>query len=430
MTEARPTSRRSRILKRALVSLVALVVSLLLAEGGMRLWLQFKGRPFDAQAQRREMRKLLSPIAQFVPTPIGETLADGAPRPILQPFYASEQEHDSGGVLSYFRERARPRDFVILMLGGSVAAELGGRQSSAIRGHFQGLTALADRRVVFLSGAHPAHKQPQQLNRLGFLLAFGYRPDLVIVLDGFNETALAAENAQYLVHPLWPTGPAWSAVVEDQRAMPPELLELTIAGLELRRRSSALALATHRLKLDRSALGSQFVLWRLASMSRERLSLQTELGRLARPDLDERALRQIRGADYDPEWSSVLDLSVRAWAECSRSLRALCESRSVAYVHCLQPALFDMGSKPFSKEESQIQNPHTSWLEGARDGYPRLRAAGLELVAEGLRFVDLSRAFADVQETLYVDPCHFNPRGNELLARALLDGFPPEVLTR
>jgi hypothetical protein len=61
--------------------------------------------------------------------------------------------------------------------------------------------------VKVLNFAHAAFKQPQQLTRVAYLFAFGYRPDVVIELDGFNETALAFENGRTLTHPLYPSAP-------------------------------------------------------------------------------------------------------------------------------------------------------------------------------------------------------------------------------
>jgi hypothetical protein len=67
-------------------------------------------------------------------------------------------------------------------------------------------------------------------------------------------------------------------------------------------------------------------------------------------------------------------------------------------------------------------------MTGVRLGYPKLRAAGAELAAQGVPFLDASHVFADVQDTLYYDACHFDKRGNgllaELLAPALLAALP------
>ena len=104
MTQQRTLSRGRVFLRRVVVVAATFVVGILLAEVGLRLVLRIQGRPFDAQERRVEMRKMLSPIAQFVPaTPGLETLPDGGRRPVLHPYYASEEVHDTGGVLRHFR---------------------------------------------------------------------------------------------------------------------------------------------------------------------------------------------------------------------------------------------------------------------------------------------------------------------------------------
>jgi hypothetical protein len=55
-------------------------------------------------------------------------------------------------------------------------------------------------------------------------------------------------------------------------------------------------------------------------------------------------------------------------------------------------------------------------------GYPLLVRAGNELREQGVDFHDLTMLFANVEEPLYVDQfCHYNARGNELLARAVAE---------
>lgn len=129
-----------------------------------------------------------------------------------------------------------------------------------------------------------------------------------------------------------------------------------------------------------------------------------------------------------PEGASALESAARIWCESSRMLRAICDALGIPYVHVLQPTLHDQGSKPLTDEE-----PRSATLdEGARravhQGYPRLRELGQELAAEGECCIDAAQLFADVQEMLYYDACHFRAPGTDMLAReaahALLRALP------
>jgi hypothetical protein len=52
-----------------------------------------------------------------------------------------------------------------------------------------------------------------------------------------------------------------------------------------------------------------------------------------------------------------------------------------------------------------------------------MRELGTGLRELGVAFVDASMVFRDVAETLYYDPCHFSPEGNERLARLVASAF-------
>ena len=44
-------------------------------------------------------------------------------------------------------------------------------------------------------------------------------------------------------------------------------------------------------------------------------------------------------------------------------------------------------------------------------------------LAECIPFFDASRVFADVRETLYYDLCHFDQKGSDILADAVVEAF-------
>jgi hypothetical protein len=89
----------------------------------------------------------------------------------------------------------------------------------------------------------------------------------------------------------------------------------------------------------------------------------------------------------------------------------------------LQPTLADPGSKPLTEAEVASGTCLPSWLEGVHYGYPRMRELGQRLRELGLDFVDGSYVFRDVTEKLYHDVCHFDLRGNELLAALIAESI-------
>ena len=70
--------------------------------------------------------------------------------------------------------------------------------------------------------------------------------------------------------------------------------------------------------------------------------------------------------------------------------------------------------------EEAKQGP-AHWREGVEQGYPRLRALAPELEQAGVAFLDLSMVFAEVEDDLYFDPCHFLPPGSKRMAADVAD---------
>jgi hypothetical protein len=132
----------------------------------------------------------------------------------------------------------------------------------------------------------------------------------------------------------------------------------------------------------------------------------------------------VRGPERDHlPMAELVPECVEVWERCSIQLQGICTANDIRYVHVLQPNQYDPDSKPLSSAERESafdeEGPYRLAIEM---GYPMLREAGARLTARGIAFHDLSRIFADVDETLYVDSCcHFNGEGNRILARAIAD---------
>jgi hypothetical protein len=431
------------LLRKCLLVLAAGAAALLSGEAGHRLWRFAAGRPYDAEQVAAEIRRLADPLGAFVPTaapaPGNAALAPGAAaqagdarraalaelrRPILHPYCGSEGAHDTGGVLAAFRAGIGADEFVLLVMGGSVASAFAeanrGRLEAALAGH----PRLAGRKPRVLNYAHPSYKQPQQLMRLGYLFSLGYRPHAVLELDGFNEVALSLQNLAAGIHPVYPPPPVWSELVRGSS---------NLGGGEFERLGRLYALSTEARQLAERALGSGLLrssvlgsaaLERLRDLDRERTQWTKQSAGVGADDPlthPERARlrRQMGGPDFDREQQAVLEAGARNWLESSCSMEALCRVRDVRYLHVLQPTLHDSGAKPLAPEERALGAIPLGWEPGARLGYPLLRALAPELEARGVRFYDASRLFEEVSEALYVDHCHLGDRGNQLLGDAV-----------
>ena len=116
------------------------------------------------------------------------------------------------------------------------------------------------------------------------------------------------------------------------------------------------------------------------------------------------------------------------WGRASRLLHGVCEASGILYIHALQPNQYLPGSKPMGPQELEVAYLEKS-LYGTmvRRGYPLMIEEGEALRAGGVRFLDLSMLFADVEDPIYVDTCcHISELGNTMLADAIIEAIVAE----
>ena len=382
----------------------------------MRIVLRVKGEPYDGSSAMAELERNADTIRAF--TPGNSNRPDSIPADrVLHPFFGSESGPDPGGVLAHFQGTAPEEMFEVLVVGGSVAMLFARDAGEDLRQALARDPRLQGREVRVLHGGHAAYKQPQQLNKVAYFFAHGYRPDVVFNLDGFNEVANGFNNGVTGTHPLYPTSPVWAGLLwgrsdadAKQAAGKMRLVQL---GQSYRDKLNG----AKRLGLMRSAITGSVVRSQLRSIQSQRANLQNLLIEQAAPEAMEELRsedRELHGDSYDRTEAAIMELSVRNWVECSISLNAMCDARGVRYLHALQPTLWDPGSKPIADQEQGLSGAK-AWRQGVESGYPMMRLAIPELEAAGVEFLDLSKSFAEVEEPLYFDPCHFEPSGSKML---------------
>lgn len=302
---------------------------------------------------------------------------------------------------------AAANSYIVGVFGGSVAQwfALQGAQVLAA----QLAPALAGRPLVLLNFANASYKQPQQALLLQYLLATGQRLDAVLNIDGFNEIALGTMNIEAGVAAAMPSvqnmGPL--AALAPLDADETRLLQLAELLSARRRGAAAQAAAdTHTL-----ALGWAVDRLRVALLAR-------------RVDALVRGLSSAQSAPSlvslaPPPASKVdgMEQAVQLWVQGSTLMRQTLAARGIPYLHLLQPNQYH-GSRPMSEAEARIARSTASvYAPRVVTGYPKLLQAGQGLRAAGESFIDATTVFDTVRETVYADDCcHYNQRGNGLLA--------------
>jgi hypothetical protein len=313
--------------------------------------------------------------------------------------------------------------FDLLLLGGSVAGNMSEHAVPRLAAALRAEPAFAGKEVRVWNFARPAYRAPQPLHWLEWLLALGARPEAVLLVDGFNETAMSLEHVRRGVHPAYPSASYWAAIARGAN-LTPELLDQLAAVRLARQGQLSIARQARDFGLHRSALLTRLAESRLRASSRAVEAASSALrAAQARAAGSDRALTGPRIPETD---EAAVNAALLSWEASARALHAICAARAIASLQVVQPTLADAGAKRPSEEERSLPAASRDWEDAIRAGYPLLRERAAALALEGLPVVDATRAFASVEETYFVDVVHFNEAGNE----ALGDWIAPRLLAR
>lgn len=413
--------------RRILVGIV--VIPLLTGIGlevGARLLDHLRGKPWVVEDRRAAIEEVCRQLSRraFIPgeKPGEAREADGYESSILQPYVGWEHPSTQRQIaddVEYFRSRDSQATFDVHLLGGSVAQLFGQFGAPRFIEVLGADPVLRSRPIRVHNYACAGYKQPQQAMDLAYLLALGHEPDAVIDMDGFNEAALGWNNAKNGANPLYPSLPHWAKATNGIRA-DPELVEHLHEVRGRQDRALAFGEALLRSGLWRSCFLDHVGSLRFESLRREYVRAYGDLTRYIAERPKE---AETSGPEFPQDDEGIADMIVRSWTENSISLAGMCAERGIAYLHVLQPTLFDEGSKQLTQKEIDGSTADPTWIEGVRKLYPRLREAGPRLTECGIDFFDATRIFQDHPEDVYYDVCHFKEHGNEVLAAAMAEAL-------
>lgn len=304
---------------------------------------------------------------------------------------------------------------VVGVFGGSVAFWLSVRAPDVLAEHLGTVPPFRGREISVVRVALGGYKQPQQLQALSYLLAIGARFDAVINIDGFNEVTLApTEMLSRGVFPFFPRN--WATLVDPTPKRDVLLSLARRTGLQDRRRRAASLIlkVPFRYNAFLNVAWLHYDRWLAGLVSAVELELQQTKG------------NEARFVTTGPTWSypsgpELYERLANVWMTSSLQMHKLASANGILYFHVLQPNQYLPGSKTLTPDERRYAYRETQpYRQGVLEGYPRLIEAGRELVAEGVRFVDMTQLFRNVSETVYEDDCcHLTVHGNRIFAAEL-----------
>ena len=303
------------------------------------------------------------------------------------------------------REHRSERDYIIGVLGGSVA-EMFANYARAHLEDFEPLRAVlpevGDKRFVIANLALGGGHQPQQFFIGSF---FSDDVDLFITIDGFNEMMIMSSLPRYPLE--------FPSVLRTP-------YERTSDGWIYRRLGSWLISAYEKMDsiplrlpiLSRSNL--YFSLW-YVSAPRIYALFQYLQGKY------HTALSGNADAAGSQSTDQLLERKVAMWrryaALQNRSMSGTTGKRAFVF---LQPNQYLKDSKNFSEVEktTAVDPSHFDYL----DKFIRRFKKELDaLQKSGVSAYDLTEIFQHTDETVYIDRCcHLNSRGNEIMSKSIV----------
>ena len=322
--------------------------------------------------------------------------------------------------LSVMPPRPERKDKVVVaLLGGSVAEQIRPYLHRALYRYFRD-NGLPRRPVIF-DGTLTGFKQPQQLAVAVNALLLGGHGDVVINLDGFNETYFTLANEQKGLFPFFPQN--WERTVELTSA------EFLLIGRIAALRAEQAALQRQRAVSPFRPTALYGIVNRYRQERGERQIIQGNHALAAASSAY--SLEKHGPRRTFREESELYQEAARVWYRGSRLLAAVAQGAGADYYHFLQPNQYVPEAKPLSAAElTDFYRAGSRWESSIRAAYPLMQGFGDRLQRESpaINYYDLTRIFAANRETLYADACcHFNARGNELLAAAMVEQLAPAL---
>ena len=300
-----------------------------------------------------------------------------------------------------------PQKFVILVTGGSVAAQFAQMQISGIRYLEDILNATYDfggRDVRILNGGDGAWKQPQQA--ILFLL-YADIVDAVITIDGFNEHYMFRNTGQRLELPasnFHHTNPLARHGFQTLAAV---WMSSTVSD----------TFKNHWL------LGRSHLAWLLSYGVKGTLRRLTDH---ASTNSGGTTIESIFSLPPDWEEDKSFTYNLRQYQKYIRMMQSIADTMNVRTAFFIQPV--PAIGKTLSEDEKNVVGDLSY-----RDTYLRMAQGLLRLRAEDIPVYDLLHIFSEHDETIYADPIHSvrqgernESEGYRIMAEAISEALEKE----
>ncbi|MFY9610385.1 MAG: hypothetical protein WAU45_17455 [Blastocatellia bacterium] len=312
-------------------------------------------------------------------------------------------------------KKTKKNQFIIGVFGGSVATIFSfcERENHFLANALKRIPAFQNKEIIVLNFAAGGYKQPQQLLVLNYFLSIGQELDMVINIDGVNETEywnnrFGVDVSMPIVHVALPlVDLANKDLSSEELTLSLEILQIkgklrdAPARLDNRMLATSYALSWIQIRYLQSQYRKKAEAFALVKRNGQGKDSLIHLNRIEKPLDDSEAYEQM----------------TNVWANSSLAMKELLSARNVLYFHFIQPNQYYPTGRQFSEEEKKIAIEQGNPLqESIANAYPKLLSRLVSLQALGVHAFSAVDAFDDVKDAVYADnTCHYNKLGNEAL---------------
>lgn len=327
---------------------------------------------------------------------------------VLKQNISSQKEINKYGL--YGKEEVYKKNkntLIVGLLGGSVAKEIFFNMQDILKSELSKIPKYKDKEIIFTSLSMDGYRQPQQLIALNYFLSLGAQYDLLINIDGVNETYI---NYGYNYGQDLPYFPQNWYIISNLQG---EIQNLPLASKVylLNKKKNDISVFFNRNILNKSQIS--MIVWNLFNSSYE-----NRIKKLSDKLLENNYL--------DPEIKKYNDLaflsqSIDVWYNSTIQIANISKMNGIDYFHFLQPSQYLSNSKPMSIEEKNLAVTSKKYEEIVSEYYPKMINMGNDLNSKNIvSFFDLSSIFKDNSEILYRDDCcHLNEKGYQIMIREM-----------
>jgi hypothetical protein len=327
----------------------------------------------------------------------------------VHPFYGI----NSGGEIGFISDVSIEENFIsvspkpltgeikVLVTGGSVATQLsleglGSKRKSYLLAKQLNKRFNTDRFVIY-NAAQGGGKQPMQYFKYLYLDLLGFKPDLIINYDGFNEVVLPfKDNFKKNLNAIYPR--SFNESINSTAINFTPWVECIDLNNKMLSNNSYIPIYefakwVYVKRCHNKVVGMNKKIWPFISEENKNL-----------------------------EKSNYLQKVLNIWSYSSNKTYSLAKTKKTPYLHIIQPNQYLKNSKKFSEKENKEVLTRPFFKNIIERHYNKLN---LNMLLTDNK-LDQRFLFKDEERTVYLDNCcHFNNLGITIIIDNLIDSFIP-----